>query len=525
MAVDASILNEEEQQVQQAGPQQIQEAPMAPQDAQGAAQGGGSSTIQAGQAGTPSQASQNRRTPSSGSFTNIRKYIKANKPFTRRLGESAGQVLTDQASKVGEAIKDKQQVYQDQVASQQQARMQAKTGALDVLRRAQETGQVDAGQAGNFRQLATGAKKFNVGEFDLGESATRAQELEKRAEQAVTAQGRRDLLRTAFAQPGRQYTRGQQSLDNLLLQTSDTGTSALQQAAQSSAGQVKTAREQALADAAARAEEFRAGGIASGLQQQADTARQQLANEIEQRRIQAQKERDAVAEKFRTGQIGAEDLQRVLGNQGTTALVQEARSLADRLNPYTQAMDLAQSIGIQDVLSRPGRAGEGPIMRAEFGEQLLNELSRATQNISNRDLALLGMSRQQMQDMIAGDIAMGAGAQMDLGQIAGRFGELQRKAQAVSEADIARNLASQLSGADLSQYFTPEQVEAAEVLSPELQQRYAAVSQLAGRQIEDDYRRAAASGPGYGQFDVQRYLQSIATPNVGGDRWRGIREI
>lgn len=290
MAYDAGILNEQQQQAntgmgvlgpQSTSAQQAQSVP-APAPPPGA---GGSSTIQ----DDSSSGSKRTKTgtPRSGTFTNIQQYLQANRQSAPNIASAVSEDLTGRASELGQAITQKQNEYQQKVQQAQQQQQELTQQAQQTVQQAAQTGQLDPNRLAEFRNIYTGQTKAQApGDINLAPETMQAERLVSQAQQGKTPQGRFQLLRQTFGEGPRRYTRGEQSLDNLLLQSTPEGREALGQkldtAATSTQDMVDTARRQAL--------EAR-----SGLQSAYDTSRQQLEQILTQTQAQQRAELEAEA--------------------------------------------------------------------------------------------------------------------------------------------------------------------------------------------------------------------------------------
>lgn len=189
--------------------QQPQEGAINVSGAPSAAIGGG-----VGQPTGPS-APATRKASGSGRFTNIQRYLQANVGGGERLAGQIGQKVGQQTEKLGEAVKTAQGINPQLEAERQRI---AEASGLKTQLESDPT-KVDVNK---FRQIYTGQtglapikqqaqQSFDVAQSELG----RVQQL---ANLTGSEGGRFELLRQAMGRPG--YTRGQQRLDQLLIQGS-----------------------------------------------------------------------------------------------------------------------------------------------------------------------------------------------------------------------------------------------------------------------------------------------------------------
>lgn len=239
----------------------------------------------------------------SGRFVNIQKYIEANKPKSGQqgLGEQIGQKLGTQAQDIRAGIESAKSKFGQELAPEQQRLAQAGQTIGGALQTAQQNpSQLSQNQLDQFKQLREG---YVGGPTEFNSSGLQQQQaaLNQKAQNTQTEQGRFGLLRDYFGQPT--YSRGQQRLDQLLLQSSPGSLRNLQQTAQQQSGGV----EQAL----------------GGAQTEAQSSLQQLA----QQRMEAQKQ---ATEQVGSAQTG---LQSTIENEAK-------RQTADRQNTYKSLQDI-----------------------------------------------------------------------------------------------------------------------------------------------------------------------------------------
>lgn len=175
-----------------------------------------------------SQASQapsggNQRRGSGMRFSNIRKYVQANKPATQRMAGRATQTVQNKAQNIGQQVAQREQQTREQIAQAQQARQQGRSFAEQQVQRAMNLGAgqqlSDQDAVSRFRQIATGEEAYadQIGPFDIAEQQRGSEQLGQLADSQRTAAGRGELLRQTFGTMGQQYGRGMRDLDNRLL--------------------------------------------------------------------------------------------------------------------------------------------------------------------------------------------------------------------------------------------------------------------------------------------------------------------
>lgn len=267
----------DEQQTQQPE-QQEQQAPSQPISVSGGATQVGSES-----AGVK----QSDKSPaSSGLFTNIRKFMQANKGAGQKIADTAKQKVGTSAQDVGQAIAQKKQEFKDASASaagtltqqQQQAQQAIKTAGT------QQYGKPTDEQVQQFRGIATGQSLAKGPEFNIQQQQQQAQDINRQAEAAQTSQGRFGLLREFFAKPDKQYGRGLQKLDTAFLQQDPT-------ARQDIATGLKDIASKTQADIAGASSfaEQETGALANQAQTVQDTIQGQLTDAQKQVELQALK--------------------------------------------------------------------------------------------------------------------------------------------------------------------------------------------------------------------------------------------
>ena len=214
--------------------------------------GGPSAMIGQGQT-TQATADQTKgKTKGSGMFTDVTKYAKANAPQSKALSGAIQQDVQKDVSQIGQKVQEQQKTYQQRVAEQRARQQQASNFAQQQLQQAQTTGNVQKQDVSKFRDLITGEQQFtDVGNLGIAQQDLAAKKLARKAAMSERATGASNLLRDTFG--NQRYTRGQQSLDSLILGADRDAraglTENLQQQAQGLTGTVRGARQQALADA------------------------------------------------------------------------------------------------------------------------------------------------------------------------------------------------------------------------------------------------------------------------------------
>jgi hypothetical protein len=206
----------------------------------------------------------------SGSFTNLRNYLQANQG--NRISSAASQQVKNTATGAKEGIAQAGSAFGNQLEAGSLANRD--TAVQDVKNITQSARQVGA-QAANVKNptyLAEDqSKRFGEvinaeykGPQSLRDAglyepvAQKANTAQRVVENTKTAQGREELLSDMFGR-NRDYTRGQNKLDSLLLNTSETGIQDIQKEAENAGdlgSQLETAQNMSGNQAASRTKEI-----------------------------------------------------------------------------------------------------------------------------------------------------------------------------------------------------------------------------------------------------------------------------
>lgn len=397
-----AYIKDQDQDQQQPGMNILSPTQTAPAPAETGIQPVGPSTptptmAQPGQAAAPS--TKPKKGVGSGTFTNIRRYIEANKPATQQMTQQVAGKVEQQAGQIGQSLQQKQQAYQQQLEQNKQNVQQAQQFGTQML---QQAGQQQAGgqyftptteQAQRFQQIASGEQRFaEMPELNIQKQIMESQRLARETEGAKTAQGRAELLRKTYGEGPQDYSRGMTMLDQILLSSPEakqqligrvgevgrvgleTAQQARQQAAQQLAG-LKLSDEQ-LREGLRTGTTEAFGGLRTGLEERAgeyNVGMEQLAGALG-------------GYLGGEGQLTAEQLGQ-LGDPGQEYL----RSLAGEGTGY--------GTGYEDYLSQAREAGflqkEGGIEAAIRPELLGQQIPGAEgQQFDDPELARLATGQE-----------------------------------------------------------------------------------------------------------------------------------
>lgn len=307
------------------------------------------------QTAAPQQAAGKQK--GSGLFTNLQKYVKANKPAAERMGQAIQADVGQKAQNIQQQIQKQQSEFQRRLAQNQANLQQSRQFAQEAVQSAGTEQSPSAEEIQRFRDLATGKTRFDqVGPLNLAEAGSRAKALQDLTSQAGRAEGRDRLLRETFGDQA-QYTRGQQALDALILGRSPAQQKLqeqVQKRAQQTQQELRDARSQALAERGALTQEGRR--FREDLGQQVEGAREQVLTDVdaavEQARQAMLQEQQSFADALASGQLTSEQLNRYIDRsqfeKQAQALEQDRRNALANLYAYVGDVEKAREYGAGD---------------------------------------------------------------------------------------------------------------------------------------------------------------------------------
>lgn len=360
------------------------------------------------QGGAPApQSPQPQQQKGSGAFTDLRKYVQANKPQAQQLGQAAAQNIQKQAEQVGGQVAQASQQFQQNVGMQQQQLGQAKDFATQQIQQAAQGKMVDTPKIQQFQQLTSGEKKFgDVGALNLAAQQQAAQKLAGLSGQAERASGATNLLQEAFG--GQQYTRGQKALDAMILGGDRAAREALmtgtQQATTGLDQQLRDARAAALAEASGLGQQdtqFRAD-----LASQLESERGKVASDIDARTQQIQQEmkneQQKLVEMVQNGQLSVEDFNKYIDQTQLQAAAKQfsatKEQLVENLSSPTFKPPTPDEINLMSQRYNSGDIGNA----MGIGGNTLMNISRAIDSIDS--LKNMGVPEAQIVDSYRQDL-------------------------------------------------------------------------------------------------------------------------
>jgi len=193
-----------------------------------------------------------RKQKGSGMFTDIRKYISANKPAAERISGAVTGKVGQQAQDIKNQIQKQQDKLQQNLDQTQSRLQESREFTQEAIQKA-GSGELSDEDFQRFQGLITNGSQFDVAQpVDLLQQRSRAKALERLSSQAGRAQGREELLRQTFSGRGRPYTRGQRAVDSLILSADPTATQQMVQGTQQQLGgladSITQARKKAIQD-------------------------------------------------------------------------------------------------------------------------------------------------------------------------------------------------------------------------------------------------------------------------------------
>lgn len=416
----------------------------------------------------------------SGMFSDIRKYISANKGAGQQIGQAATQKFTNQASNVGQQIQQQKDKLQQQVQQNEARRQQAQQFATQQIQQAGQVQQPTQQPVQNnvqtsaptqqqfvtpteqesqrFQNLLGGKERFDVAQqMDLGKQSMEAKNLQNLAQNVDRGSGRYDLLRQTFGD--KRYTRGQQSLDAMLL--------AGDEQARKNLGQTIRQSSQQLGQDLSQAQRYGREQVGS-LQQAQKQFQEQLGTQLQdaftgvktgveerakQYNVGMQELAKNLSESLKRGNIYEEDLAS-LGEEGQNYL----KSLADQYTAMgTERMgDLSKYLTARNLL---GDTVQGQDERM-FSDTDLSRIATEQQLARQRALESLKGTKEAERTFLVQDPTQ-VGGRLDVGKYTGKDigllgGEAEGSFQSAREAalkDIQNRIASEATGSESDYYW------------------------------------------------------------------------
>lgn len=483
---------------------QPQEAPDASAPTQVSA--GGGQTIQSPSAtpSTPQAPAQRKSAPKgSGMFTDIRKYVTANKPQAAKMAGAVGQKFEQKAQNVGQAVEASKQKTAGQIAANRQRFDTGKAAAQSALEAANQ-GQMSDEQVKAFQDVSQGTKDFRSNAIlDVAKQRSQAQDLKGMATGADSNKGTGQMLRQTF-KPQAAYSRGQESLDKMILGGDQAArksmvdqvrgaSTGLQEGIRGAQADISGQRGQLAQDIRTGREELTGEltgtreGLTGDISARAEQSRQDLA--AKQADIQA---------KSAAGTLTQEDLQDLYS--------------AEQLdNVQQQAMK-----NLDSVYNKTKRFGW---MGAAHNADLVKDINRSRMENAQTD-TVRAIDMNAVKDS-TGSTKTSARNDAYVNAIKGKFQELQKqkyeqaKTGLTKENLLSEMFAGQKEGQDLSELLKmtdASNISESNVVTEQEIARQRALNALAGRQGEGFLERNEMQGTG--SVDLQALMRKLGVKGV-----------
>lgn len=455
---------------------------------------GQSSTISGGsQKRKPRTRDTQKSGRGSGMHTNFQKYIEANKPALQNLSKKITQKATTEAGRIGEQIQERQNELEQDIKRAASRQEQDVGRAKQYVGNVAQTGQLDQPIEEGFgqkqlQQMLSGERTYDVNRnLESADLSRQAQNIAQAYDPRDKQQSVGRLLGRTFEGDENQYTAGERSFDTALLSGDPSRLQNVfqtgRQAAQTAEEQVQQARRQAIQSLAGRrlaAQEVPEQLYSFGDEQQAGI-RGEVEQEVSDIRSRLQDydkflQTGEGADQFITPEAVQEyqQLRESLGTklQDLGGRAQEMMGISNVVNitqddPMTReqattnrilelsreelgldvdnVIEAINAVGLdrmieieqqaaQDVEAMTEEdlmAGSRDVIRVEQLPQLLNEIGRVTDQISTEELRTMGMTRQDLTDMIVNNVIKGRSA----GTVA-NLSELERRLTWLGEQAI-----------------------------------------------------------------------------------------
>lgn len=191
---------------------------------------GGSSVINTGQNTPQAQTAKSQASDASGAFVNLQSYLEANRPQAAELGSQVAGSVANKAEAAKAQVGNlesafNQKVNESKVTANKSLIDEAVFNPMAVVADQQKKSEIDRMRTANYSgpQALEDLSDYSTTQTKLNEANQSVKGLE-------SEQGRQTALAEQFKRPT--YSRGQQSLDQLLLQNSPEGRTAIDEVRQ-----------------------------------------------------------------------------------------------------------------------------------------------------------------------------------------------------------------------------------------------------------------------------------------------------
>lgn len=444
---------------------------------------------------------QSKKTPQgSGMFTNVRKYVDANKPQAQKIGQAVQQNVQNQTQQIGDQVQKQKDKYQQQLQENQTRLQDVGQFAQQQVQQAGQGQQLAQDDVNRFRQYATGQTQFDPGQINLSQQEYDAQKMARQAALADRAQGVNQYLQDTFGQD--RYTAGQKSLDNLILggdqQARRELTENVQQVGKEALGQVRDTRQESLAQTDQFLNEQKAMreqvlGDLTGQQQGLTT---ELDQQVEQEREALAERSNAFIEGLKTGQVSVNELNAFIPESQQNKLLSAKNEALDDFqwgfdargsNPYGHAptVQAVQAIAINGV-------------------QSVNDLLARPGNNIAKTLYSSGLTKDEIVNITQSDPAIARG---DWGAADAAMQKLIDTAKGLPTENFLVRSVSRLAEKDPVAFYQqadPESIQRQNVITDEQLARQQALLALAGQEGTGISRQEMARPGDFNIYDAMR---------------------
>lgn len=289
---------------------------------------------------------ENKQNTSSGRFTNLNNYLKANQNYNKDNGGLAGKVVGNvqqQGQQLQNNIQGAQQTFQQQgqnaigQVNNLNTVQQAVSNPVSVANNADDLAKVQA--SANASYTGPNSLQDLTGAQNQGTLEAKAQDYSSQVKQGQTESGRFNLLKNMFSRPS--YSQGQQTLDNVLIQGNKDQLGALKGAN----------RDVANVNNSLNAANSSAQQQATAFKNQANDIRTQT-NDLLNNRVTA--ENQAIQDRYTQAQQQQTDAMNQFINSLQTDAVAGPQASAFGLTPYmeTYNVDPAQYLNKQNLTAQ-----------------------------------------------------------------------------------------------------------------------------------------------------------------------------
>ena len=341
---------------------------------------------------------------SSGMFSNVQKYVQANKPQAGRMSSDIQQGMQNKAQQVRSKVDTKQDLFNQNIGQREDVLDEnynfAQGQVGDIMAPERTEFNLEDTNVDRYQELMRGDVNnlSQMGVFDLGEERGRVDDLRKMAGRTTDSEGRKSLLRDVYG--GSNYTRGESNLDEFLLSGEAQG---LKSGADQTYGGIRDLLGDTLSETEQRRSLFndRLGGVGdnvTGYVTDAMTDQQKAIDEAfaaaTGRITEGERE---FKNRLEAGEATKEDIMKYFGEDKLSGL---AQAETDRYNNFL------------DMLDQIGSKG--------YGSSISNILQQTGEFNRYNALDSAAAFKEKYQDLLSGLMGTGLTQGANLVQLTGR---------------------------------------------------------------------------------------------------------